>query len=108
MWRSASGSPILEILRWRRRIRSQEIEANRLARDWLIDPEALRPFVTATEPYFSRERVIAFAEDQGRHPGIVVGRLQHEEVIPWKNLRELLVGVADYLERWIDRVGPGG
>jgi HTH-type transcriptional regulator/antitoxin HigA len=62
--------------------------------------------VTATEPYFSREKVIAFAEHVGRHPGIVVGRLQHEEVMPWKNLRELLVGVGEYLEPWIDRVGP--
>jgi HTH-type transcriptional regulator/antitoxin HigA len=84
----------------------EEIEANRMARDWLIDPQAYGAFVVATKPYFSRDRVIAFAEDQGRHPGIVVGRLQHEEVIPWKNLRELLVSVQDHLESWIDKTGP--
>ena len=84
----------------------EEVEANRLARDWLIDPDALQVFVTATEPYFSREKVIAFAEHVGRHPGIVVGRLQYEEVIPWKNLRELLVPVTRHLEPWIDTVVP--
>jgi len=83
-----------------------EREANRMARDWLLDRGTLQAFVSATEPFFSREKVIAFAEHQERHPGIVVGRLQHEELIPWKNLRELLAPVQDYLAPWIDRAGP--
>lgn len=86
----------------------EEVEANRLARDWLIDRDELQAFVTATEPYFSREKIIEFAEYVQRHPGIVVGRLQYKEVIPYKNLREFLVPLEDYLEPWIDRPGPGG
>ena len=86
----------------------EEVEANRLARDWLIDTDELQAFVNATAPYFSREKIIAFAEYVQRHPGIVVGRLQHEELVPYKNLRDLLVPVAEYLEGWVDRMGPGG
>jgi len=83
-----------------------EREANRMARDWLLDRPTLETFVSDTEPFFSREKVIAFAEHQERHPGIVVGRLQHEDLIPWKNLRELLAPVRDYVAPWIDRAGP--
>ena len=79
-----------------------EAEANRLARDWLIDPEAMREFVAATQPYFSEEKIRAFARSQGRHPGIVLGRLQYEELVPYKNLRKLLVPVGTHLLSWID------
>lgn len=85
----------------------EEIEANRLARDWLIDRDELQAFVNATDPYFSREKIIAFAEYVQRHPGIVLGRLQHEELVPYKNLRDLLVPVEVYLKPWIDRAGLG-
>jgi len=84
----------------------EEVEANRLARDWLIDPEALEAFVADTDPYFSREKVAAFARHAARHPGIVVGRLQHEEVIPWSHLRSFLVEVSPKLQEWLDTPGP--
>ena len=85
----------------------EEVEANRLARDWLIDPNGFEAFVTATQPYFSREKITAFAEHVGRHPGIVVGRLQHEGVVGYSHLRSLLVEVSPHLEEWIDTPGPG-
>ena len=84
----------------------EEVEANGLARDWLIDPDALRAFVDGTEPYFSRQKVVAFAERQRRHPGIVVGRLQHDEVMPWSHLRSFLREVSPRLQEWIDTPGP--
>lgn len=84
----------------------EEVEANRLARDWLIDSYALRAFVDDVEPYFSEKRVRSFASSQGLHPGIVLGRLQHERLVPYKNLRKLLVPVEGCLAAWIDRVGP--
>jgi len=83
-----------------------EVEANRLAREWLIDPQALREFVAATQPYFSEEKIRAFARSQGRHVGIVLGRLQYEGVVPYKNLRKLLVPVGRHLRSWIDVAEP--
>jgi HTH-type transcriptional regulator/antitoxin HigA len=85
-----------------------EVEANRLARSWLINPEALVKFVADTEPYFSEGEIRAFAESQGCHPGIVLGRLQYENLVSYKNLRKLLVPVKKHLRSWIDVSEPNG
>ena len=83
-----------------------EDEANQLAQDWLIEPEAFAEFVAATRPRFSRAKIIAFAQGQKRHPGIVLGRLHYEGLAPYKNLRTLLVKVKPCLAAWIDTSGP--
>ncbi len=75
-----------------------EITANRMAADWLVPMAAFQQFVTATQPHFSRARIEAFAAQQGRHPGIVLGRLQRDNLVPWKNLRSLLVKVSPHLK----------
>jgi len=84
-----------------------EAEANQLAQDWLIEPDAYAEFVAATRPRFSRAQIIAFAQSQNRHPGIVLGRLHYEGLVSYKNLRTLLVKVKPCLAAWIDRPGPG-
>lgn len=58
----------------------KEREADRFARDTLIPPDEFAEFV-------NRDRVSAvairdFADAIGIHPGIVVGRLQHDGLIP--------------------------
>lgn len=78
-----------------------EEAANRLASRWLIAPESFQSFVAATAPYFSRARIEAFAASQGRHPGIVLGRLQREGLVPYRNLRGYLVRVSPYLQSYI-------
>ncbi len=52
-----------------------EEEANRFAADTLIDPTALSNYLNAG--IINDETLLAFAEEQGIGPGIVVGRLQH-------------------------------
>lgn len=64
-----------------------EVEANRFAAQALIPNLAFEAF-TACRP-FSRERVATFAATQGVAPGIVVGRLQHEGLIPYSHLNDL-------------------
>jgi HTH-type transcriptional regulator/antitoxin HigA len=85
----------------------EEIEANSMARNWLIDRDALTAFVGEVNPYFSESRIRSFARSQGRHPAIVLGRLHYERLVPYQNLRKLLVPVGGHLEGWIDRAGPG-
>jgi HTH-type transcriptional regulator/antitoxin HigA len=75
-----------------------EAAANRSAADWLVPPAAFRQFVAKTTPHFSRASIQAFAAQQRRHPGIVLGRLQRENLAPWKNLRSWLVKVSPYLK----------
>lgn len=79
-------------------LESGEHTANRLAADWLVPPTAFHQFVATTQPHFSRARIETFAAQQGRHPGIVLGRLQRDNFVPWKNLRSLLVKVSPYLK----------
>jgi len=62
---------------------SNEEEANRFARDMLIPPEAWIGFCQSGIP--SRANVERFADEIGIAPGIVVGRLQYEGVIPWRS-----------------------
>ena len=79
-----------------------EAEANGLARQWLLDPGALEGFIARVRPYFSKDEIEAFAVAQRRHPGIVLGQLQHREVMPYRHLRSMLAKVKPYLEGWID------
>ncbi len=82
------------------------MEANEAARNWLLDPSALDLFIAMTRPYFSRARIEAFATEQKRHPGIVLGQLQHQKVVEYKHLRVMLEKVGPYLERWVDTPVP--
>jgi len=65
----------------------KEDEANRFAADYLV-PEA--DFVgLASETVISRAKVRTFAKRLGIAPGIVVGRLQHDGVIPFDWMNDL-------------------
>lgn len=81
----------------------EEREANQKASDWLIEPLAFNHFVSKTKRHFSGKNIEVFAKTHYRHPGIILGRLQHEKLVPHKNLRALLVRVSPMLEKWIDK-----
>ena len=59
-------------------------EADKWAADFLIPPDSWERFTSSR--VFSKYRVLDFAEEQGIAPGIVVGRLQHEGLLPWSHL----------------------
>jgi len=56
-----------------------ESEANRFSADTLIPPAELEAFLRKRE--FTNETIPAFAESVGVGPGIVVGRLQHDNFL---------------------------
>lgn len=58
----------------------REAEANAFARDYLIPPRAWRSFIERGD--FSLQAVQDFAADIEIAPGIVVGRMQHEALLP--------------------------
>jgi len=66
----------------------KEEEANRFARDILIPPVAYAQFQPRTG-HFSEIEVRKFAQEIGIAPGIVVGRLQHDQRLELKNLNGL-------------------
>lgn len=65
-----------------------EKEANRFAADMLIAPAAWRNFLE-TKEYRSKAVIRFFADELGIAPGIIVGRLQHEKKIPFRNCNDL-------------------
>ena len=60
-----------------------EDEANRWAAGFLIPHRTWQRFVAAGR--FDARRIREFAEEEGLPPGIVVGRLQHEGIVPWSS-----------------------
>ena len=66
----------------------QEDEANKFARDQLIPPAEWRRF-TGSGLYQTHEDILAFADELGIAPGIVVGRLQHDRLILFSQFNDL-------------------
>ncbi len=68
-----------------------EEEANEFARDWLIPPYDARTMSTLGK---SEAAIRSFADRLGIAPGIVLGRMQKEGLVPWSSLlnRTLKVG----------------
>ena len=67
--------------------RSEEAEANQFAADFLIPKQAWNVF--AEDHDWSEPAVRQFAEGYGIHPGIVVGRMHHEKLLPYSQLTAL-------------------
>ncbi len=74
-----------------------EREADTFARDYLIPPADFRRF--APTKYTSDDEIVVFAEKIGIHPGIVAGRLQHDNIIPQNRCSKLK-------EKYIITVNP--
>jgi len=69
-------------------LRVKEEEADRYAAEFLIPEEELRQFYPDTA-HLSHEDIIAFANRLGIAPGIVIGRLQRDGIIPYQNFNHL-------------------
>lgn len=82
---------------------SDEATANAMARDWLLAPREYHSFVARQRPYFSGDSIRRFALSQSRHASIVLGRLQHDGLVDYKNLRKFHVTVRESLRSLIDR-----
>jgi addiction module HigA family antidote len=65
-----------------------EDEANAFASEILVPPAAYLEFVGRTSR-FSRQAVLDFARAVRIHPGIVVGRLQHDRHLDFSHLNDL-------------------
>jgi addiction module HigA family antidote len=64
-----------------------EEEADRFARDFLISPDAYAAFCVGGS--FSAQAVRDFAKAQGIAPGIVVGRLQRDDLLDKSHLNDM-------------------
>ncbi|MFW6054223.1 MAG: HigA family addiction module antitoxin [Persicimonas sp.] len=68
----------------------KEEEADKFSRDYLIPPADYARFLQQTNlRYVSHSDIQAFAREIGVAPGVVVGRLQHDEHVPYRNFNKL-------------------
>jgi hypothetical protein len=65
----------------------REVEANRWAEEQLIPRAVFEKFLKGR---ISPQSILAFAEQIGIAPGIVVGRLQHYEIVPYSSFDSLV------------------
>ncbi|MCC7494481.1 MAG: HigA family addiction module antidote protein [Fimbriimonadaceae bacterium] len=71
-----------------------EQAANDLASALLLPPERFEAFAVGLSRGATRRAVLEFARSVGRHPSIVVGRLQWSGVLPYTHLNQLKTKVA--------------
>jgi HTH-type transcriptional regulator / antitoxin HigA len=70
----------------------EERIANSAAADFCVPTEKLESFLTRKRPFYYEKDVIAFARLLNRHPGLVVGQMQHK------------LNRYDYLARYLVKV----
>ena len=76
-------------------LEKKEMEANAFAADLLVPSAVFRAMAGSGAP--SKNAVLHFASELGIAPGIIVGRLQRERIIPWSYYNDLKVSF-----RWIE------
>jgi len=72
--------------------------ANKWAMEKLIDQNAFEAFIKNNQPRYSKQAIEDFALRIHRHPGIIVGQLQHRKEINYSTMRMYLVKVKDHLQ----------
>lgn len=85
--------PIVDIFESERAQKSQpakEQRANKSAANYCIDQSILESWIARTPRAGSKKNIIAFARAVKVHPALVVGQLQHKQVIPYSFHRDLL------------------
>jgi HTH-type transcriptional regulator/antitoxin HigA len=92
----------LDILDKDAKLERDETQANELAGETLLSARQFKDFVQNNRGVMSRDRVEDFARLQKVHPGLVVGRMQFEGVIPYSHFRSYLVKISRHLAPWID------
>ncbi|MBS7009096.1 HigA family addiction module antitoxin [Anaerostipes sp.] len=66
-----------------------EKEADLFAVDSLIPKDKYNEFIS--QSIFNRESIVIFADKIGIHPGIVVGRLQHDRLVDFNSFNDLRI-----------------
>ncbi len=72
-----------------------EITANEFAAEFLVPQERLMSFISLVGPIFRRNRIEEFAETVNVHPGIVIGQLQHRNLIYSPTFRQYLAPIRE-------------
>lgn len=67
----------------------KEQDADDFATESLIPKSSYLSFVNKTAPVFTKEKIFEFANREMVPAGVIVGRLQHDEIIPYSMFNDL-------------------
>ncbi len=81
----------------KRMVSEMEKRADHEAANWFIEEEQIRRFALRAKPWFTKESILPFAGRMGVHPSIVVGQLQHKEIIGWERHADLRPKIREHL-----------
>ncbi|MGH7499824.1 MAG: helix-turn-helix domain-containing protein [Gemmatimonadales bacterium] len=82
----------VELDRKRDDLSDQENRANAMALDFCVPSEQMETFMARVGPLYSEQKITAFANYIGVHPGLVAGQLR-SRLDNWKIFAELLVKI---------------
>lgn len=74
-----------------------EKRANQAAASRLIPAQEMERFISRINPYYSDQTILSFAAQLKVHPGIVVGQLQHRELVPWSSFSRLKAKIREVI-----------
>lgn len=74
-----------------------EKRADQEATEFLISRQDLESFMLRIKPFYSKKRIVQFANRIQIHPGIIAGQLQHKGEIKYTANKEMLVKIRDIL-----------
>lgn len=72
-----------------------ERKANVFSSSTLVPPQKLENLILRTSPLYSERSLMAFAQANVVHPGVVVGQLQHRGEVGYSKFRKLLEPIRD-------------
>lgn len=75
----------------------EEIKANSAAAEFCVPSSELDDFIMRVRPLYSDKRILLFAKRIGVHPGLVVGRLQVRNEIPYTHFHKYLVKIREVI-----------
>ena len=73
----------------------EETRANDAAANFVVPTDELESFILRVRPLYSEKRIMLFAKRIGVHPGLVVGRLQFREEVPYTHFHKYLVKIRE-------------
>jgi plasmid maintenance system antidote protein VapI len=84
---------------------AKEFEADRFAADMLIPRAEWHEFIQRPRRHYNKKEIVAFAEETGIAPGIVAGRLQHDDNdVPHSHFNDLKRRLDWRIEEGVARV----
>jgi HTH-type transcriptional regulator/antitoxin HigA len=88
---------LTEQIQRKERLPPEEVHANEVAADFVVPSNELDNFIMRVRPLYSEQRILLFAKRIGVHPGLVVGRLQFRDEVPYTHFHRYLVKVREII-----------